>query len=328
MFFIMTSTTNTSAKVAEKTKPSLEDYDVSSFLKAGVQFGHETKRWNPKMKKFIFTQKNNIHILDISKTIELLDVALKFLTDTASKGDILFVGTKRQATEIIKEQAINSGSYFIVNRWPGGLLTNFDQIKQSLKRYKELEKEFQEGVEGRTKFEVSNMKKEWVKMNRLYEGIKNMNSFPKAIVVVDINYERKVLTEAKRLGIPVVAIVDTNTDPDLVDYPIPGNDDAISSLRLLIGYLGNAVKKGNGGKGVKHEFVDYSTYEVKILKSEEKKEELLEVGEVTKVQAVEPVKVASSKKSQNQKGILESIQKEREAKRQVEASHEREISAK
>lgn len=328
MFFIMTSTTNTSASVADKSKPSLEDYDVSSFLKAGVQFGHETKRWNPKMKKFIFAQKNNIHILDISKTIELLDVALKFLSETASKGDILFVGTKRQAAEIIKEQAISSGAYYITNRWPGGLLTNFEQIKQSLKRYKELEKEFQEGVEGRTKFEVSNMKKEWVKMNRLYEGIKNMTGFPKAMVVVDVNYERKVLTEAKRLGIPVVAIVDTNTDPDLVDYPIPGNDDAISSLKLLIGFLGGAVKKGNGGKGIKHEYIDYSTYEVKILKTEDKKEELVEVGEKAKVQFVEPMKVTTGKKSSNQKGILENIQKEREAKRQVEASQEREVSAK
>jgi len=298
--------------------------DVSDFLKAGVQFGHETKRWNPKMHKYIFAEKNNIHIIDISKTIESLETALKFLQETAASGDILFVGTKRQASDIVKEEANKAGAYFIVNRWPGGLLTNFDHIKKSLKKFKDLEKDFQEGVEGRTKFEVSSMKKEWVKMNRLYEGIKNMGNFPKAIVVVDINYERKVITEAKKLNIPVVAIVDTNTDPDLIDYPIPGNDDAISSIRLLVGQIAQAVLKGNKGKGVKHEFIDYSQYEVKILKTEEKKEEFVEVGETVKAHPEEAQVRTVKSKTDQQVGILENIQKQKEIKRQAKASKERE----
>ncbi len=312
----------TTKEVAKSTSKSLK-IEVADFLKAGVQFGHETKRWNPKMQKYIFAEKNNIHIIDISKSVELLEKAVEFLQKVSSTGDILFVGTKRQASDIVKQEAIRAGAYYIVNRWPGGLLTNFDLIKQSLKKYQTLETEFQTGVEGRTKFEVSNMKKEWVKMNRLYEGIKKMSSFPKAIVIVDINYERNVITEAKKLGIPVVAVVDTNTDPDLVDYPVPGNDDAISSLRLLVSYFADAVLTGNKGNGVKHEFVDYSKFEVKIRKVEEKKEELVEVGEEPKAPIAEPKKVSKPKKSDS-RGILENIQKQKETKLQARASEERE----
>lgn len=304
--------TNTSIKI-----------DVSDFLKAGVQFGHETKRWNPKMQKYIFAEKNNIHIIDISKTVEMLQVAVDFLQKVAATGDILFIGTKRQASEIVKQEATRAGAFYIINRWPGGLLTNFDQIKQSLKKFHSLETEFQTGVEGRTKFEVSTMKKEWVKMNRLYEGIKTMNGYPKAVVVVDINYERNVITEAKKLGIPVIAIVDTNTDPDLVDYPVPGNDDAISSLKLLVGYFADAVRAGNKAQGVKHEFVDYSKFEVKILKVEEKKEELVEVGESPKAPVVEVKKETKSTKKTDTKGILENIQKQKESRIQAKASEER-----
>ncbi len=302
--------------------------DISEFLKAGVQFGHETKRWNPKMKSFIFTERNNIHIIDIDKSLDYLGKAVAFLEKAAAEGIILFVGTKRQATEIVKEESIKAGANYIINRWPGGLLTNFDQIKKSLKKYKDLEKDFQEGVEGRTKFEVSSMKKEWVKMNRLYEGVKTMDSYPKALVVVDVNYERNVITEAKKLGIPVVGIVDTNSDPEVVDFPIPGNDDAISSLKLLVGILGEAVKKGNSGKGVKHEFVDYSKFEVKIIKVEEKKEEFVEIRESFEPKVIEVKKVKIAKKGEESKGILENIQKEKEIKRQAKASKEREKEGK
>lgn len=309
-------------KEAVNTASTPLKVDISDFLKAGVQFGHETKRWNPKMQKYIFAEKNNIHIIDISKSVEMLQIAVDALGKIATTGDILFIGTKRQASDIVKQEAIRSGSFYIINRWPGGLLTNFEQIKQSLKRFNSLETEFQTGVEGRTKFEVSNMKKEWVKLNRLYEGIKTMNSYPKAVVVVDINYEHNVITEAKKLGIPVFAIVDTNTDPDLVDYPVPGNDDAISSLKLLVGYFASAVLVGNKGKGIKHEFVDYSKFEVKILKVEEKKEELVEIGDAPKVPVVEAPKIAKPTKG-GTKGILENIQKQRERKLQAKAFEER-----
>lgn len=316
------------ATKATATDKGGKSTEVSEMLKAGVQFGHETKRWNPKMKKFIFTDRNNIHIIDISKTMAKLEEAVKFLNEIASEGEILFVGTKRQASDIVKQQAIESGSYYIVNRWPGGLMTNFDQIKQSLKKFRDLEEEFENGVEGRTKFEVSNMKKEWEKMNRLYEGVKTMQKFPKAVVVVDVNFERKVIVEAKRLNIPVVAIVDTNSDPELVDYPIPGNDDAISSLKLLLKELGTAVKKGNKGKGVKHEFVDYSKFEVKILKTEVEKVEQVEVGKsepTPKAEArIDKSPAKGKKKVAEEAGVLENIQKQKETKRQVEASAERE----
>lgn len=314
-------------KESSKTTANKSTKDVSEMLKAGVQFGHETKRWNPKMKKYIFTDRNNIHIIDISKTMSKLDEALAFLTKVSSEGNVLFVGTKRQASDIVKEQAISAGAYYIINRWPGGLLTNFDQIKQSLKTFKELEKEFEEGVEGRTKFEVSNMKKEWEKMNRLYEGVKTMDDFPKAIVLVDVNFERNVVEEAKKKEIPVVAIVDTNSDPDLVEYPIPGNDDAISSLRLLITSLADAVKKGNKGNGVKHTLIDYSKYEVKIKKVEVTKEAKVEIGKSEPSTKPEVKKSKpTGKKKADEKGVLENIQKEKEAQRQEKASKEREKS--
>lgn len=307
----MTDTTS-SPKVQPST-PKRAKLGTADLLKAGVQFGHETKRWNPKMKKYIFAEKGNIHIIDISKTLEKLEGVINFIQSMSATGDVLFVGTKRQASDIVKQEAIKAGSYYIINRWPGGLLTNFEQIKQSLKKFHTLEQEFKTGVEGRTKFEVSTMKKEWVKMNRLYEGIKTMNGYPKAIVVIDINYERNVITEAKKLGIPVVAIVDTNTNPDLVDYPIPGNDDAISSIKLLLGVISDAVLRGNKGQGVKHEYIDYSKYEVKILKTEEKKEDLVEVGASARTPVKESKQEERPSKGRS-RGILENIQKQKESR--------------
>jgi len=283
--------------------------DIKELLKAGVQFGHEKNRWNPKMKEYIFGLKNNIHIIDLEKTIVSMNEAEKFLIDIASKGPLLFVGTKRQARDIVKKYAIESGSYFITYRWLGGLLSNFKMIKKSLAKFVELEDEFEKGVVNRTKFEVNQMKKEWERMNRIYGGIKTMDRYPVAMVMVDCNFEKGAVIEAKAAGIPIVSMVDTNSDPTDIDYVIPANDDAMKSINLIVGFLSEAVKKGNKGIGVKHNLKNYSEYNIQIIKKVEEvaKEKLLneEKFEVEEVKVEK--KPLTKKHSGPQKGILEKV---------------------
>ena len=291
--------------------------DIRDLLKCGVQFGHEKNRWNPKMKEYIFGLKNNILIIDLEQTLVSLNNAIKFLTESASKGPILFVGTKRQARDIVKKYAVNSGSYFITYRWLGGLLSNFKMIKKSLQKFRDLEDEFEKGVVNRTKFEVNQMKKEWERMNRIYGGIKNMDRYPVAIVLVDCNFEKGALLEAKAAKIPVVSMVDTNSDPTDVDYVIPSNDDAIKSINLIMGALSEAVKKGNKGIGVKHDLKDFSQFNIQIIKKVEQVVEDKLAGEDKTVAVKEsrnqPQAVAK-KSFIAQKGILEKVKDEANTK--------------
>ncbi len=292
---------------------------VKELLEVGVQFGHESQRWNPKMSKYIYTSKNSIHIIDIHQTEQKLTDAVNFLADAASKGNVIFVGTKRQASDIVKEEAIRAGAYFISSRWAGGLLTNFNVVKKSLAKLDSLEKSFEEGIQGRTKYEVSVMKKEWERLNRLYEGIKSLNSKPTAVVIVDTRYEKAAVREARKIGVPVVALIDTNCDPDTADYIIPGNDDAIGSIRLILKTLADAVLAGNKGNGIKHNLVDYSKVEIKITKKEE--DEAKEFEEVKGVEGqsntsspmVKEEKPKRTGRKTKVKGMLE-IAKEKAAK--------------
>jgi small subunit ribosomal protein S2 len=286
--------------------------EIKDFLKAGVQFGHETVRWNPKMKPYIYGVKNKIHIIDVQKTLPMLEEATKFLTEAAKRGPILFIATKRQARDIVQKYAVESGSYFVTYRWLGGLLTNFKMVKKSLSRFNEIEQEFEKGVVNRTKFEINQLKKEWERMNRIYKGVKTMDRFPSAVVVVDCHYEKGAVLEAKAVNIPIVSLVDTNSDPDLVDYVIPANDDALKSLDLILGVLSNAIKSGNGGRGVKHQFKDYTDQEIQIIKKETEveEEEKVALSDSQKVEAPVKAKPRTSKKSVAQKGILELVKEE------------------
>lgn len=259
-------------------KSPVEIPGLQEFLKSGVQFGHEVKRWNPKMKDYIFGSKNNIHIIDLTKTVDRLEDALVFLNNASRLGPVLFVGTKRQASDIIREEAIRAGGYFISHRWAGGLLTNFQMISKSLKKLQKIEEDFEQGIEGKTKYEVSRIKVEWSKLNRLYQGVKGMTRIPTALVVVDPRYEVGAVMEARKMGIPVVAITDTNCNPDLVDYIVPANDDALASIRLLTGLFADAIIKGNGGQGVRHHIKDYSKEEIKIVKKVVSEEQSESVG--------------------------------------------------
>lgn len=317
----MTTTKPATVKAVKTSIPA-----ISEFLKAGVQFGHQVNKWNPKMSEYIFTKRGKIHIIDLSKTIPMLEEALAFVTKMSAEGEILFVGTKRQASGIVKDVAKDSGAFYITNRWPGGLLTNFNLIKQSLKRFNKLEKDFEVGVEDRTKFEVSQMKKDWIKMNRIYEGVKTMTKFPKALIVVDAHFERNAVREAKKAGIPVIALVDTNTDPTTVDYPIPANDDALKSITLILELLGQAVKNGSKTKRVIHVYKDYYKEEIKITKSLVESSEVKEVAASASSddsskdkKAAKPVttKITSKRvvKKATKQGALEKMQKETETEK-------------
>ena len=219
---------------------------MKSLLEAGVHFGHETKRWNPKMKRYIFGQKNGIYIIDLSKTQDAILKACDFLKSVASSGNyVLFVGTKKQAQEIVKEEASRCGMFYVNQRWLGGMLTNFQTIKKSVKRLLDLERMKEDGTFAKlSKKEVSALSKEMFKLNKNLEGIRAMIKLPKAMFLIDAKKEDIAAKEAKTLGIPVVAVVDTNSDPDLVKYVIPANDDAIRSIKLLTGLIADSVLEG------------------------------------------------------------------------------------
>src|ERR1700751_1275014 len=219
---------------------------MKQLLDSGTHFGHQTRRWNPKMKRFIFTDRNGIYIIDLQQTLTYIDKAYEFVKETvAHGGSIMFVGTKKQAQESIAEEATRVGMPYVNQRWLGGMLTNFSTVHKRLQRLKELETMEQTGgFEGRTKKEILMLTREKNKLERSLGGIRDMQKVPSAIWVVDTNKEHIAVGEARKLGIPVIAILDTNCDPDLVDYPIPGNDDAIRSAALLTKVVASAVAEG------------------------------------------------------------------------------------
>ncbi len=218
---------------------------IKELLEAGVHFGHQTKRWNPKMKPFIFDARNGIHIIDLSKTVQQLEAACDFLAKTVAKGNkVVFVGTKKQAQQAIKETAKECGQLFVTERWLGGTLTNFQTVKRSLGRLKEIEKMEADGsINNYVKQEQAVLRREAARLVKYFDGIRSLNGNPGALFIVDTKRERNAVAEARKLKIPVIAITDTNTDPDLVDYPIAGNDDAIRSVRVILATIGQAITR-------------------------------------------------------------------------------------
>ncbi len=222
---------------------------MKQLLEAGVHFGHQTRRWNPKMARYIFTERNGIYIVDLQKTVKKIDEAYAFLRSVAEKGkSVLFVGTKKQAQEAIREEAERAGQFYVNERWLGGMMTNFQTIQKRVARLKELEAMEEDGTfEVLTKKEVQVLRHEMNKLETYLGGIKEMNKLPGALFVVDPRKERIAVAEARKLNIPIVAIVDTNCDPDEIDYVIPGNDDAIRAVRLLTAKMADAVMEGRQG---------------------------------------------------------------------------------
>jgi len=242
---------------------------IKQLLEAGVHFGHQTKRWNPKMKKFIFGSRSGIYIIDLEKTEECINAARDFLRDITSKGEfVLFVGTKKQAQEVVQQEAIRSGMYYVTERWPGGLLTNYSTIKKSINRLKDIEKMRQDGTFAKlTKKEVAGLEKELAKLNKNFAGIVKMEKMPKAMFVVDTKKEETAVLEAKRLSIPIVGLIDTNSNPDLISYPIPGNDDATKSVRLIAALIADTIIEG------RKKFLSYLSQDGVALKEEKEEKE-------------------------------------------------------
>ena len=222
---------------------------LKQLLEAGVHFGHQTRRWNPKMAEYIFTERNGIYIIDLQKTVKKLDEAYMFVRDLAASGEnVLFVGTKKQAAESVKEEAERAGAYYVNARWLGGMMTNFKTIRRRIDRLAQLRKMEEDGTFDRLpKKEVIKLQLEIEKLEKFLGGIKDMNKLPGALFIVDPRKERIAVAEAHKLGIPIVAIVDTNCDPDEIDYVIPGNDDAIRAVRLISGAMADAIIEGRQG---------------------------------------------------------------------------------
>ena len=223
---------------------------MKQLLEAGVHFGHQTRRWNPKMARYIFTERNGIYIIDLQKTVKKLEEAYMFVRDVAANGDnVLFVGTKKQAGESIKEEAERAGAHYVNARWLGGMMTNFKTIRRRIQRLEQLHKMEEDGTfERLPKKEVAKLELEIEKLEKYLGGIKTMEKLPGALFIVDPRKERIAVAEAKKLGIPLVAIVDTNCDPDEIDYVIPGNDDAIRAVKLIAGTMADAIIEGRQGR--------------------------------------------------------------------------------
>lgn len=223
---------------------------MKQLLEAGVHFGHQTRRWNPKMAPFIFTERNGIYIIDLQKTVRKLEEAYMFVRNLSQNGDnILFVGTKKQAQESIRDEATRAGAFYVNSRWPGGMLTNFRTIRRRIERLAQLRKMEEDGTfDLLPKKEVAKLRKEIDELEKLFGGIKEMKKLPSALFIVDPRKERIAVSEARKLHIPIVAIVDTNCDPDEIDYVVPGNDDAIRAVKLISGIMANALLEGKQGE--------------------------------------------------------------------------------
>ncbi len=275
---------------------------MNYLLEAGVQFGHQKRRWNPKMGEYIYTTRDDIYIIDLQKTSKCLDKAYEALKTIAEDGGkVLFVGTKKQAQEAAEESAVRTNMYFVNERWLGGTLTNFRTIRSRVRRMEQIEKMEEDGTfDALPKKEVIGLKKEYEKLNKNLRGIRDMKKLPQALVIVDPKKEEIAIKEARILNIPVFGVVDTNCDPDMVDYVIPGNDDAVRSVKLLIGALTNAIAEVNG-----NEVIDYVTEEDKAKKEkkEAKKEVKKETRKETKkeVKALEKKEVVEEKKEETTK---------------------------
>ena len=291
---------------------------MNYLLEAGVHFGHQRRRWNPKMKEYIYTTRDDIYIIDLQKTVKKLEEAYEAMKEIAQNGGtVLFVGTKKQAQEAAEESATRTNMYFVNERWLGGTLTNFKTIRSRIRRMEEIEKMEQEGIfEMLPKKEVIQIKKEYEKLNKNLRGIREMKKMPQALVIVDPRKEEIAIKEARILGIPVFGIVDTNCDPDMVDYVIPGNDDAVRAVKLLIGVLTNAIAEVNGNEVI--DFVseeDKAKAEKKAQKkdSKEEKQEVKEEKAEVKEEAKEEVK-AEVKLDDLTLAELKAMAKEKEIK--------------
>ncbi|MBQ4030300.1 MAG: 30S ribosomal protein S2 [Bacilli bacterium] len=280
---------------------------LSYLLEAGVHFGHQTKRWNPKMKEYIYTTRDDIYIIDLQKTMSKIEEAYAEINKIAANGGtFLFVGTKKQAQEAAKENAERTNSYYVTERWLGGTLTNFRTIRSRVKRLEEIEKMEENGTfEVLPKKEVIELRKEHDKLDKLLCGIRAMDKLPQAMIIVDPKKEINAIREARKLNIPIFGIVDTNSDPDDVDFVIPGNDDAVRAVKVVLGVLGNAIAEANGG-----EIIDYITEDEKKTKKDVKEDAMEEA--VAEKEVVEEPKTKVEEPKEEVEEVVEAVEEETE----------------
>ena len=288
------------------------------LLATGAHFGHVTRKWNPKFAPYILMEKNGVHIIDLEQTLKAIDTASKFLNKVVNKnGEVLFVGTKKQARDIVQQEADRCGMFYIVERWLGGTLTNFSTIKKSIKRLKMLEKEGSNLYDNLTKKETQMLNRERVKLSDQHRGIKDMRRLPEAVILVDAQYEEIAIQEATRLEIPVIAIVDSNTDPTKVAYPIPANDDSIRSIQLILSSMADAIIDAKGG-----------VPEEKLSDAESKVEETVEeTVEVAPVEEVKAEKTEEKVEEPKEEVVEEAVVETPEVTEEVSDNVDEEVEA-
>jgi len=278
--------------------PNVKLPEIIDLLKAGCHFGHKKSAWNPRMKQYIYEERNGIHIIDLVKTQELLETTVKALGELSEKGNILIVGTKGQAASIVEKVALEKGAFYITKRWPGGLFTNFEVIKRSINALVSLEENLAKGNDSLIKKEILAKQREAIKLNQIYKGIKFMDRLPSAIIVVDSKVEKLAIKEARIANIPIVAMVDTNSNPDLIDYPIPANDDSLKSISLLMNILGEVIGEAKKSEAVvalrKNHEANLAMYS-KQYADEKARQAKMEEEDRERMKALREGKVAESK---------------------------------
>ncbi len=297
-------------------KTTVQIPDLETFLKAGAHFGHKASAWNPRMEEFIYEERNGIHIIDVIKTMKCLKDALAKIEEVAETGHILLVGTKGQAVSVIERVAKESGALYINTRWPGGLFTNFDVVKKGIERLIKLEEILASGADGFVKKEQLLMEREVDRLNRLYAGIKLMDKLPQLVIVIDSKLEKNAIRESQKVKAPIVALLDTNCDPTMVEYPIPANDDSIKSITLFLEIFGEAIKKGKKSKSLFELRKNYETQlAVQKLEHENKisREEALKAEEQQRIKRLKVgVPVEAEVKVEPKKEVKKSQDLEKE----------------
>jgi small subunit ribosomal protein S2 len=323
-------TVSTEAKTQNKVS-DIKMPEIIDLLKAGCHFGHKKSAWNPRMKQYIYEERNGIHIIDLVKTQELLDATVKALGELSEKGNILIVGTKGQAASIVEKVATDNGAFYVNKRWPGGLFTNFETIKRSIQGLVRMEEDLAKGGEDLVKKERLLMQRETEKLDRIYKGIKFMDKLPAALIVVDSKVEKLAIKEARIAHVPVIALVDTNCNPDLIDYPIPANDDSLKSISLLLGVLGQVVGESKRSESIialrrNHEaslsmmnkqYVEQKERETKMAEEDRERMKALREGKVSESKGT-VVRVVK-------KDISAEIEAAEEAKKKVDSKNIEEL---
>lgn len=305
--------TETKNKSLDVKLPSLED-----LLHAGAHFGHKKSAWNPRMDQYIYEERNGIHIIDLIKTRKMLKEALEALSKLSQEGNILIIGTKGQAASLIQQMAEENGSFYVNKRWPGGLFTNFKNIHRSIQKLIKMEEELAKGAEGLVKKEILLMERDVERLNKVYSGTKFMDELPKAVIIIDSKVEKNAIKEAKLVGITTIALIDTNCNPDLVDYPIPANDDSIKSIALFVDLFGRAIK---GSKKAEAVIALRNTHEATLAKLKSSYEK--EIERKAKMEEDERQRIKDLREGKSvDKGVVRVVKKEKNIEADIEAAEE------